>query len=303
MRITVVSGKGGVGKSMIASSLAIMYSKEQKVVAIDCDVDAPNLALWLGINTSKKDNAFKTKKISTVQKPVIDQNKCTRCGRCVQKCNFSALEKGEGKGEKIKLIDYKCEGCGLCEIVCPENAIKMEDVYNCTLSYYKTNYNFPAIEGQIEPGEAESGEAVTEIRKYAEKIASEDTLFIQDAAAGIGCPVIASIVGSDYVVAVAEPSKSSFSDLKRALDLVGKFNIKFGIVINKYDLNEKISDEIEDFAGENYLGAVSYDKKIIKSIVNLQPVIETCEKTRGELEGIFERVKVEVRKWNLESRN
>jgi MinD superfamily P-loop ATPase len=288
MRLTVVSGKGGVGKSMVASSLAILFSEKQKVVAVDCDVDAPNLALWLGIDTTSEAKALHTDKISTVQKPIIDHDKCTQCGKCVQDCSFRALR--QNSSNKVELIQYKCEGCGLCEIVCPVDAIKLKSVDNCTLSHYETSNGFPVIQGQIEPGEAESGEAVTEVRKYAGGLSKEETLFIQDAAAGIGCPVIASIVGSDYVIAVAEPSKSSFSDLKRVLKVVDKFKIPFGIVINKYDLNKQISDEIKAFANKRYLGSIKYRDEIIKSIVKLKPVIDTCPETKIEIQDIYNSI-------------
>lgn len=288
MRLTIVSGKGGVGKSMLASSLAILFSKTYEVIAVDCDVDAPNLALWLGIDTTSQTKAIHTDKISTVQKPIIDHDKCIQCGQCVQSCNFQALRQNSSK--KVELILYKCEGCGLCEIVCPVNAIKLENVDNCTLSHYKTSKGFPVIQGQIEPGEAESGQAVTEIRKYADNLSQEETLFIQDAAAGIGCPVIASVVGSNYVVAVAEPSKSSFSDLKRVLEVVKKFKIPYGIVINKYDLSEELSNQIKTFAGEKFLGSIKYDKKIIKSIVDLKLVTDTCPETTKEISRIYQNV-------------
>jgi len=288
MRLTIVSGKGGVGKSMVASSLAVFFAKTHNVIAIDCDVDAPNLALWLGIDTSSQTGIIHTNKISTVQKPVIDHDKCTQCGICVQSCNFQALK--QNSLNEVELIPYKCEGCGLCEIVCPVNAITLENVDNCTLSHYETSKNFPVIQGQIEPGEAESGQSVTEIRKYADNLSQDKTLFIQDAAAGIGCPVIASVVGSNYVVAVAEPSKSSFSDLKRVLEVVKKFKIPYGIVINKYDLNEAISNQIKTFAGEKFLGSIKYDKKIIKSVVDLKLVTDTCPKTTVEISDIYRNI-------------
>ncbi len=315
MRISVVSGKGGVGKSMIASSLAILIARnfeKRDLIAIDCDVDAPNLALWLGIDNSDSQSAVRTQKISTAEKPRIDYEKCTGCEKCVEACNFGALRKrADGKPE---LVPYRCEGCGLCEIVCPEGAIKMHAVDNCTMSLYlykeiagEVNFasgaeggdnwsaaEFPVIQGQIEPGEAESGESVTEIRKFAETLAEnkkmKDVIYLQDAAAGIGCPVIASVVGSDYVVAVAEPSKSSFSDLRRALEVVDNFGISFGVVINKADLNDDISGEISEFAGDRLLGQIKYNPEIIKSIVNLEPVVNTCDNVRDEMEKIVGKI-------------
>lgn len=289
MRITVLSGKGGVGKSMITSSLALLYSSQKHVTAIDCDVDAPNLAIWMGIDPLNDSNIEYEKKISTVKKPVINYEKCTGCGKCIETCNFRALK--SETSNKPQLIKYKCEGCGLCAHVCPENAISMKPVDNCTLTHYKKSKKIDVIQGQIEPGEAESGEAVTEIRSYADdKIVKNNTLIVQDSAAGIGCPVIASIVGSDYVIAVTESSKASFSDLKRALDVVKKFGIDYGIVINKYNLNIELSQRIEKYANKKFLGKISYNPDIIKSVVKLKPVIETSPETTKEIEEIFNRL-------------
>ena len=143
-KIVIASGKGGVGKSMLASSLAILFSKAgKKIVAIDSDVDAPNLAIWLG-GISSWD---KSKKVSTIEKPIIDLKKCNGCGACASACQFHAL-KIENK--KVKLNTFLCEGCGVCRIVCPQNAIKMVAVNNAQINIKnKTKYNFPLISAQL----------------------------------------------------------------------------------------------------------------------------------------------------------
>lgn len=292
MRITVASGKGGVGKSMIASLLACFYSKNTEIVAIDCDVDAPNLALWLGLDNEDVFKAEMTKKISTSEKPVIDKEKCIGCGICVNKCGFSALQLKEGKAE---LISHRCEGCGLCEIVCPQNAIKLEPVDNVTLSVYRTRYGFPIVQGQIQPGEAESGEAVTELREIAKSFAEEGTLYLQDAAAGIGCPVIASVVGSDFMIIIAEPTKSSLSDMRRMIELVDQFSIPYGVVINKHDLNPEMGKAIMDEVGEKLLGIVSYDRNIVQELINVNPVFESGLPAVEEVRAIYEEVNKRVR--------
>jgi MinD superfamily P-loop ATPase len=284
MNITVISGKGGVGKSMISSALLYFFSKDNSVVGIDCDVDAPNLALWLGIDNENIKNAIETKRISTVDKPVIDKDKCLGCGLCVNKCQFKALELENGKAS---LIHHKCEGCGLCEVICPHNAIHLEPVDNATLSVFKTKFGFPIIQGQISPGEAESGEAVTEIREIAKKYSKESTIFINDAAAGIGCPVIASIVGGNYVVVVVEPTLSSVSDMQRAIKLTKQFSIPYGIVINKYDLNLQISKQIKDSVNDKYIGSISYDREIVKELIKMNPVMEGNLSIVKELKEIY----------------
>lgn len=284
MNITILSGKGGVGKSMISSSLIHFFSESNHVVGIDCDVDAPNLALWLGIDNENPKVAKETRRISTIEKPVIDKSKCVGCGLCKSKCQFKALEI---VNKKASLIRHRCEGCGLCEVICPHNAIHLEPVENVTLSVFNTKSNVPIIQGQISPGEAESGEAVTEIRNIAKKYGKENTVFIQDAAAGIGCPVIASVVGSDYTVVVVEPTMSSESDMKRAIELLNQFSIPCGIVINKYDLNLENFKRIKNFARERYLGRILYDKDIVKELVKMNPIAESKLEVVDQLKQVY----------------
>jgi MinD superfamily P-loop ATPase len=291
MNITVMSGKGGVGKSMISSSLLHFFSRDNHVVGIDCDVDAPNLAIWLGIDNENPKNALKTERISTTEKPVIDKSKCIGCGLCVNKCQFKALEL---INKKASLIQHRCEGCGLCEVICPHNAIKLEPVENVTLSVFETKSGIPVIQGQISPGEAESGEAVTEIREIAKQYQKENTVFIQDAAAGIGCPVIASIVGSDYAVIVAEPTMSSESDMKRAIELLNQFSIPYGIVVNKYDINLVVYNRIKEFAKDKFLGKIPYNKDIVKELVKMNPVIESNLEIVKELEQVYISLKKKI---------
>jgi len=204
MKIVVASGKGGVGKSMLASSLALL-SIGKGIVACDCDVDAPNLGLWLGV--TKYDSI---EKISTSEKANIDLDKCINCGKCKDTCVFSAVE----KNENYHINPFLCEGCGACGLVCPVKAIELKAVKNGEIRIKKTEHGFPLVSGQLYPGEAGSGKIVEQLRKKAEEFDYE--IMILDAAAGTGCPVIASLRGCDYAVLVTEPTPSGFSDLKRA---------------------------------------------------------------------------------------
>ena len=284
MKIVVASGKGGVGKSMLASALTLLFSRNKKVVACDCDVDAPNLGLWLGIT----DYDIK-EKISTSFKAVIDEKKCIKCGKCKEVCNFSAIEMKEGK---FRINPFLCEGCGACKLVCPVNAIEIKEVKNGEIRINHTKYNFPLISGKLYPGESGSGKIVEELKRKVEEFEYE--IAILDSSAGIGCPVIASIRGSDYAVLIAEPTPSGFSDLKRVLEVVNYFQIPYGIVVNKWNINPEISNKIEKWSKEKFLGKISYDKKVIESIVNLKPIIYSESRVVEEIEKIFEKIKTLV---------
>src|SRR3989339_701174 len=246
--ITILSGKGGVGKSSISASLAIAISRQKKIIVADCDVDASNLALVFGI----KENDYKEwEEITTNQRPVFDLSKCDSCRKCFENCYFESIK---WQDEKPELLEYSCEGCGMCELICLQKAIKLRDVMNARIGYAETKYGF--------------------------KI---------DSAAGISCPVIASVTGSDYCLLITEPTPSSLSDMKKALELVKHFNVPHGIVINKYDINKERSGEIESFAKKNNIklvGKLPYDKVFTEALVSMVPVIEKS----GKLDVLFSRI-------------
>ncbi|MBN1940936.1 MAG: ATP-binding protein [Candidatus Diapherotrites archaeon] len=288
-RITVLSGKGGVGKSSIAASLAIALSKEHKIICADCDVDASNLALVVGL---REKDFEQWKKISTNEKAILDEKKCRGCRKCVDVCHFNAISWNKEKKQPV-FDRFSCEGCGVCQIVCPNKAIELKQVKNAKIGFGKTKYGFYVVSGQLEMGESGSGKVVAEVKKLAEEKSGKADLMIIDAAAGIGCPVIASVVGSDYVVGVTEPTPSGLSDLKRALQMVNHFGIPYGIVINKHDLNPKFTKEVEKFAEENgteVLAKIPYNKGFADALVNLVPVIIYSPKTKKFFEDIASKI-------------
>lgn len=282
MKIAIASGKGGVGKSMLSSALAFFFHQSgKKVVACDCDVDAPNLAIWLG----KKDKAKQIKKFSTLSKPKIDLDKCIGCGKCKQVCVFDAIKI---KDDKSELNYHLCEGCGACQVVCPQNAIKLVPVNNGKIFKTETKYGFPVFSGQLQIGESNSGKVVAETKKEAEKFTHE--IMVIDSAPGTGCPVIASLSGVDFVILITEPTPSALSDLKKVIKVVEFFNKDFALVINKWQLNPELSKKIENKFKHKILGKIYFDKEIYRSIANLIPIIETKLKAKKELEKIFKKL-------------
>jgi len=281
MNIVVASGKGGTGKSMLASSLSLLFSKEAKVVACDCDVDAPNLGLWLGVTSYDI-----VELISTSEKAEIDSEKCIGCGRCFENCSFGAIEKIDSKFIVNPLL---CEGCGVCKIVCPAEAMKTKPVMNGEIRIKKTMWGFPLVSGRLKPGETGSGRIVQELRKKADKI--DHDVMILDAAAGIGCPVIASVTNCDYAVLVTEPTPSAFSDLERILEIVDHFKVPYGIVVNKWDVNPSVSEKIISWSGDRFLGRISYDREVVNSIVALKPVLASKSKVKSEIISVYEKIR------------
>lgn len=290
--LTILSGKGGVGKSSISASLAILLARKRKIVAVDCDVDTPNLGLVLGLRESRFNS---WKKIKTNVKAKLMPQKCTGQKKCLDICNFGAIS---WDGKKPVINRFLCEGCGTCSLVCPEGAIKLEEVQNAKIGTGRTEYGFSIVSGQLKMGESGSGKIVTAVRDRAEKLAKQEKakLMLIDSAAGIGCPVIASVRGSNFIIAVTEPNPAAINDLKRALQVVRHFNIPCGIIINKSDLNIKLTKKIEEFAREQkivLLGKIGYDKAFVEALVQLKPIIIH----KPEYECIFSGIAYKVEKY------
>lgn len=282
IKIVVASGKGGVGKSMLASSLAMLFVQNRKIIAVDCDIDAPNLHLWLG----EKEKWNKVEKISTNERPAIDETKCNLCGKCAAICAFNALS----LTSKVVLSSFFCEGCGACEVVCPQKAIKMEPVNNAEIRIKKNVFGFPLISAQLYPGETGSGKIVDEIKRRAKEEFNYE-IMILDSPAGTGCPVIAALNGANFVVLITEPTPSGFSDLKRVLVVVDHFKIPYGVVINKWDINLAESSKIEKWTLRQVrgklLGKISYDQRIFQAIASLKPMMKTNLPAKREIEKVY----------------
>ena len=269
--LCVLSGKGGVGKSSIVASMAVALSKTRKIVCADCDVDASNLSILFSVDkTSYKEWG----PVSTNELAKIDKDKCTGCMLCYHRCYFNAIEMQDGKAE---VAEFGCEGCGVCKLVCPAGAVSMEKVYNAHIGYADTGRGFSVASAQLEPGGSGSGKIVFQVKRKAVEIAKDADIMIIDAAAGIGCPVIASTTGADYAVIVTEPTPSGYSDMKRAFEVVRHFSIPCALIMNKADLHAGFARKIEDFAKEEKIGLLSridYDKAFISALSAKRPIYE-----------------------------
>jgi MinD superfamily P-loop ATPase len=212
----------------------------------------------------------------------VNSEKCINCGKCMQVCRFDAVRAVGGNHQ----IDHmECEGCGACEIVCPEGAIVLEDdlTGNVMLSHLDTGWLAYA---DMKIGAEGSGRLVTEVRKKAAKIAGEDGIVIIDGSPGIGCSVMASIPGCDISLIVTEPTPRGLSDMNRILSLIKGFNTKPLICINKWDLNKEVSGSIEQMAKEQgicVVGKISFDEKVNDAVNSLTPIV-TYEGSKAAVE-------------------
>ena len=264
-QIVVVSGKGGTGKTTISASMAHLL---KGCVKADCDVDAANLHMMFGGGEIKEDEPYYGALVAS-----INSEKCINCGKCMQVCRFDAVR---ANGEKHEIDHMECEGCGACEIVCPEGAIVLEDDLTGTVKLSHSDEGWLAY-ADMEIGAEGSGRLVTEVRKKAAKVAGKDGIVIIDGSPGIGCSVIASITGCDIALIVTEPTQSGLSDMSRILSLIKGFNTKPLICINKWDINKEVSKQIQELAreqGVEVVGMIPFDETVNEAVNNLIPVVE-----------------------------
>jgi MinD superfamily P-loop ATPase len=271
--IVVISGKGGTGKTSIVASFAALADK--KVLA-DCDVDAADLHLVLNPHIKYRED------FSGGKKARIIDDACIACDRCIEECRFDAIHypvSTNGKETETPHINpIFCEGCGVCVRICPAEAIAFDDAVNGEWFTSATNYGF-MVHARLGFAEGNSGKLVTLVRQEAKKIAERDGLdyIIVDGSPGIGCPVIASVTGSDLVLIVTEPTLSGKHDLARVTKLTDHFRIPTLVCINKWDLNPEITEQIEAEATQNGVriaGRVRYDNAITKAQIMKTSVVE-----------------------------
>ena len=261
--LVVLSGKGGTGKTSIVASFAALANNK---IMVDCDVDAADLHLVLKPQVKESHEFFGGKSA------FIDKLLCTSCGKCREVCRFNAIT------SDFTVNKFFCEGCAACFHFCPSSAISLKENLSGHWFISDTEYG-PLVHARLGIAEENSGKLVSLIRGKARGLAEKNNsqVIIIDGSPGIGCPVIASITGSNLVLVVVEPTLSSMHDLKRVVQLTGHFNITTAVCVNKADLNDMISKEIEDYCRQEdikFLGILPYDSSVIKAQVMGKPVIE-----------------------------
>lgn len=256
-QLLILSGKGGTGKTTIAC--AFIKLANAKAYA-DCDVDAPNLHLVVNQSSEPKRTDY-----YGLPKAKIDQDSCLRCDICRWNCRFDAIC-ADAEGNYI--VDYYgCEGCGVCEAVCPVEAISLLPTVAGELILYAKDEVFSTA--QLRMGSGTSGMLVTEVKKQMQSTDIDAELAIIDGSPGIGCPVIASMSGVDMVLIIAEPSISGISDMERIIKTAEKFQTRVTVCTNKYDTNLEITEKIEAVCTElalPYAGRIPFDPQAVKAV-------------------------------------
>jgi MinD superfamily P-loop ATPase len=262
-QITVLSGKGGTGKTTITAAFTVLA---KRIVVADCDVDAPNLHMLLHPEILEK------KEFRGSRMAAIDETKCIKCGICRERCRFGAIT------QDFTVDPFSCEGCGVCAIVCPVNAVTLTERVSGYVYISRIRYGF-MVHALLKPGESNSGKLVTMVRQDAGLLAEREGigLIVIDGPPGIGCPAIASVTGVDAGLVVTEPTLSGIHDLERAIQLLKHFNVRPFVCVNMYDINEDNTDRILKFCEENdveVVGKIPFNPVVTEAMVNGKAVIE-----------------------------
>jgi MinD superfamily P-loop ATPase len=264
--LTVISGKGGTGKTSLVAAFASMA--ENAVVA-DCDVGASNLHLVLNPEI-KEEHPFESGFTAA-----IDLDICTSCADCLELCRFGAID------EDFHVEALSCEGCGVCIDHCPAEAIREERDTTGKLFVSDTRFG-PLVHAKLGISRENSGKLVAHVRDRAREIAQDRNLglIIVEGSPGIGCPVISSLTGTDLVVVVTEPTQSGRHDLERVLELARHFRIEATVCVNKSDLNETVTEDIKNICAEDgivFLGTIPYDEAVTEAMVQRKSLVENSD--------------------------
>ena len=272
--IVVVSGKGGTGKTSITASFAVLA--KGKAVLADCDVDAADLHLVM------RPEVRKVSEFRSGFKAQIRMDDCTGCGKCYSLCRFDAINKNGSEEKQVFRIDpAACEGCGVCFRFCPAGAVDFEEE-KCGEWFISESRTGPMVHARLGVAAENSGRLVTLVRNQARRIAEEKNtdMILIDGSPGIGCPVIASLTGTDLAVIVTEPTVSGLHDIERIAELTKKLHVPAVVCVNRWDINPETAEKIRETSSDHKLffgGNVCYDTSVTRAQRQQLSVVEYTE--------------------------
>ncbi len=307
MRIVVASGKGGTGKTTVATSLARVASEQNSVRVLDCDVEAPNAALFLN-------PSLENRKEVGILLPVVDEALCTHCGKCAEVCEFHAIAV---IGKKTLVFPELCHGCGSCTLVCPEKAISERlDVMGVLESgFTATGINF--AHGVMNIGEPMAVPIIRELKKWnvspslriatatKQSLDNDEGLLrreehpprndmaeieIRDSPPGASCPVVETMRGADFALLVTEPTPFGLHDLKQVVGIARELDIPAGVVINRDGIG---NDAVEEYCLENNLPIlmrIPMERCFAEAIASGRTLVEAAPEYQQEFSALLSQI-------------
>jgi MinD superfamily P-loop ATPase len=285
VKLAIASGKGGTGKSSIATNLAYLLAESGRTITVlDCDVEEPNCHLFLRGQTTNEE-------LASVKVPTIDPCKCIGCQDCASACRYKALcVLGKTKPFNVMVFHELCHSCGACSIVCPSGAISETDrVIGKTISTtvpISSSYSLSLVYGVLNIGEAKSPPLIRQLRERSYPSSHQ----IIDAPPGTSCAPISAVEDSDYVLMVAEPTAFGANDLVLALDMVKAIGVPRGIVINKAGSNNSLIEKIAQERGIAIIARIPENRAIAECYANGELIVQALPNMKSYFKPIVELV-------------
>ena len=274
MIISIASGKGGTGKTTVATNLAFCLGKEAQI--LDCDVEEPNVHLFLKPELKERQEVY-------TNVPKVDEEKCTFCKKCMEICRFRAITV---IAEVVLVFEDLCHSCGGCMVVCPEKAISETGRLLGVIEKGAMG-ELDFVHGRLRVGEAMSPPLIKKVRSYVKS----DKINIIDAPPGTSCPVIAAMKDVDFVLLVTEPTPFGLHDLKLAVEAVKLLEIPCGLVINRSDMGD---DSVVNYAAQENLPVllqIPFDRRIAVAYSNGRLIVQEMPQWQEKFLQLFERIK------------
>ena len=275
MKIAIASGKGGTGKTTIATNLACIGANSgHKVQYLDCDVEEPNGHIFLKPDIEKMQAV-------TADVPQVDLKKCTGCGKCSEICQYSAIV--HLKDNNVLTFEQLCHSCGGCLRVCPADAIKPKQLDIGDIEFGKTG-NIDFVHGRLRIGYVRTVSLIKEVKRHIK----QDSLAILDVPPGTSCPVVEAVKGADFVLLVTEPTPFGLNDLKLAVGLVQEMKLPFAVAINRYGIGD---EEVEKYCeAENIEIAMKLpdDRRIAEAYSTGQMIVDALSEYKEPFSNLYE---------------
>jgi len=292
MIITVASGKGGTGKTTVATNLALSISRDRKDLAdqesvssadplfLDCDVEEPNAALFLN-------PVFQERKDVGLMIPEVDFDTCTYCGRCAEVCQYNAIAV---VGEQVLVFPELCHGCGSCTLNCPVEAI--HEVLNVT-GFVERGWagGIEFAQGTMNVGEPMAVPIISELKRWVIPPNPDGRPIILDAPPGNACPVVESMHGADFVLLVTEPTPFGLHDLRQAVEVArDELGLPVGVVINREGVGDEGVDVYCDAEGIPILMRIPIDRRIAEAYSEGVLLVEELPEYREAFQELYSEI-------------
>jgi MinD superfamily P-loop ATPase len=275
MIISIASGKGGTGKTLVATSLALSLKDSDKVQLLDCDVEEPNDHVFL------KPEIAGSKDVSILV-PKVDEERCTYCGKCAEVCAYHAIAV---LGSHVLTFPQLCHGCGACSYLCPEKAISEESRETGVVEWgHSDGVGF--VQGKLAVGEAMAPPVIRKVKEYA----NNDGTVIIDVPPGTSCPVVEAIRGSDFCILVTEPTPFGLNDLTLAVETVRELNIPCGVILNRAGVG---NSKVVEYCQQEHIPVlltIPLDTEIARLYSRGTPLVEGLPEWKDSLHQLFESI-------------